>query len=59
MHCVAVPVWWVGACTSCPLLKACSLLLGACTSCPLLRSDLETSAIEIKDLKHKLGHYSR
>jgi hypothetical protein len=40
-------------------LKACSLLLGACTSCSLLRSDLETSAIEIKDLKHKLGHYSR
>jgi hypothetical protein len=27
-------------------------LLGACTSCPLLRSDLETCAVEIKDLKH-------
>jgi hypothetical protein len=39
-------------------LKAHSLLLDACTSCPLLRSDLETSAIEIKDLKHKLDHSS-
>jgi hypothetical protein len=39
-------------------LKACSLLLGACTSCPLLRSDLEASAIEIKDLKYKLEHPS-
>jgi hypothetical protein len=29
-----------------------SLLLGACTSCPLLRSDLETCAVESKDLKH-------
>jgi hypothetical protein len=37
-------------------LKAHSLLLGACTSCPLLRSDLEVSAVEIKDLKHKLDH---
>jgi hypothetical protein len=34
-------------------------LLGACTSCPLFRSNLETSAIEIKDLKHKLDHSSR
>jgi hypothetical protein len=40
-------------------LKAHSLLLGACTSCPLLRSDLEASAIENKDLKHKLDHSSR
>jgi hypothetical protein len=32
-------------------LKAHFLLLGACTSCPLLRSDLEASAVEIKDLK--------
>jgi hypothetical protein len=38
--------------------KACSLLFGACTSCPLLRSDLEASAIEIKDLKYKLDHSS-
>jgi hypothetical protein len=37
-------------------LKAHSLLLGACTSCPLLRSDLEASAVEINDLKHKLDH---
>jgi Fe-S cluster biogenesis protein NfuA len=40
-------------------LKARSILLGACTSCPLLRSDLEAAAIEIKDLKHKLDHFSR
>jgi hypothetical protein len=40
-------------------LKAHSLLLGACTSCPLLRSDLEASAIEIKELKHKHDHSSR
>jgi hypothetical protein len=40
-------------------LKACSTLLGACTTCPLLRSDLEASAIEIKDLKNKLDHSSR
>jgi hypothetical protein len=39
-------------------IKAHSLLLDACTSCPLLRSDLETSAIEIKDPKHKLDHSS-
>jgi hypothetical protein len=37
-------------------LKAHSTLLSACTSCPMLRSDLETAAIEIKDLKHKLNH---
>jgi hypothetical protein len=40
-------------------LKARSILLGACTSYPLLRSDLEAAAIEIKDLKHKLDHFSR
>jgi hypothetical protein len=39
-------------------LKACSTLLGACTSCPMLRSDLEASAVEINDLKHKLDHSS-
>jgi hypothetical protein len=32
--------------------------LGACTSCPLLRSNLEVAAIEIKDLRHKLDHPS-
>jgi hypothetical protein len=36
-------------------LKAHSTFLGACTSCHLLRY-LEASAIEIKDLKHKLDH---
>jgi hypothetical protein len=40
-------------------LKSRSILLSACTSCPLLRSDLEATAIEIKDLKHKLDHSSR
>jgi hypothetical protein len=40
-------------------LKACSMLLGACISYPLLRSDLEASAVEIKDLKNKLDHPSR
>jgi hypothetical protein len=40
-------------------LKAHSLLLDASTSCPLLRSDLEATAIEINDLKHKLDHSSR
>jgi hypothetical protein len=40
-------------------LKAHFTLLGACTSDPLLRSDLEASAVEIKDLKHKLEHSSR
>jgi hypothetical protein len=40
-------------------LKACSTLLGACTSCPVLRFDLEASAVEIKDLKHKLDYSSR
>jgi hypothetical protein len=40
-------------------LKAHSTLLGVCTTCPLLRSDLEVTAIEIKDIKHKLDHSSR
>jgi hypothetical protein len=40
-------------------LKAHSTLLGVCTSCPMLRSDLEAATIEIKDLKHKLDHFSR
>jgi hypothetical protein len=40
-------------------LKACSTLLGVCTTCPLLRSDLEATAVEIKDLKHKLDQSSR
>jgi hypothetical protein len=40
-------------------LKSRSTLLGACTTCPLLKSDLEASAVEIKDLKHKLDHSSR
>jgi hypothetical protein len=40
-------------------LKAHSTLLGACTTFPLLRSDLEASAVQIKDLKHKLDHSSR
>jgi hypothetical protein len=37
-------------------LKAHSLLLGACTSCPMLRSDVESCAIEIKELKHQIDH---
>jgi hypothetical protein len=40
-------------------LKTHSTLLGVCTTCLLLRSDLEAAAIEIKDLKHKLDHFSR
>jgi hypothetical protein len=36
-----------------------SSLLGACTSFPLLKSDFEASAVEIKELKHKLNHSSR
>jgi hypothetical protein len=39
-------------------LKARSTLVGACTSCNLIRSDLEASAIKIKDLKLKLDHSS-
>jgi hypothetical protein len=39
--------------------KTRSTLLGACTSCSLLRSDLETAAVEINDLKHKHNHSSR
>jgi predicted nuclease with TOPRIM domain len=40
-------------------LKARFTLLGACTSCPVLRYDLEAVAVEIKDLKHKIDHFSR
>jgi hypothetical protein len=40
-------------------LKPCSTLLGDWDSCTLLRSDLEATAIEIKNLKHKLYHPSR
>jgi hypothetical protein len=40
-------------------LKTHSTLLGACTSCPVLKSDLEVTAVEIKDLKHKLNYSSR
>jgi hypothetical protein len=43
-----------GAYTTCALLR-----LSVYTTCPLLRSDLEASAIEIKDLKHKFDHSSR
>jgi hypothetical protein len=39
-------------------LKAHSSLLGASTTCPLLRSNWVASAVEIKDLKHKLDHSS-
>jgi hypothetical protein len=39
-------------------LKARSTLLSACTSCPLLRSNLEATAVEIKNLKHKFDHSS-
>jgi regulator of replication initiation timing len=40
-------------------LKARFTLLGACTTCLVLRSDLDTAAVENKDLKHKLDHSSR
>jgi hypothetical protein len=40
-------------------LKARSTLLDACTSCPMLRSDLEATAVEIKNLKYKLDYSSR
>jgi hypothetical protein len=40
-------------------LKTRSTLLGACTSCPLIRFDLEAAAVEIKDYKYKLDHFSR
>jgi hypothetical protein len=40
-------------------LKTRFTLLDACSSCPLPRFDLEASAVEIKDLKHKLYHSSR
>jgi hypothetical protein len=39
-------------------LKGRSRLLSACTSYPVLRSDLEASAIEIKNLKYRLDHAS-
>jgi hypothetical protein len=39
-------------------LKAHFTLLGAHTTCPLLRSDLEASAIKIKELKHQIAHSS-
>jgi hypothetical protein len=39
-------------------LKPHSLLLGACTSRPVLKSDFEASAVEIKEVKHKLDHSS-
>jgi hypothetical protein len=39
-------------------IKAYSTLLGVCTTFPLLRSDLEAAVVEIKDLKHKLDHFS-
>jgi hypothetical protein len=35
-------------------LKAHSLFLGACTSCPMLKSDLEVCSIDIKELKQRL-----
>jgi hypothetical protein len=40
-------------------LKAHSRLLGGCTNCYVLTSDLEASAVEIKDLKHILDHAYR
>jgi hypothetical protein len=40
-------------------LKARSTLLDVCTTYPLLRSDFDASAVEIKDIKHKLDHSSR
>jgi hypothetical protein len=40
-------------------LKTHSTRLGACTTCPLLRSNLEASAVGIKDLKYKIDHSSR
>jgi hypothetical protein len=39
-------------------LKARSTQLSTCTTCPLLRSDFEASAVEIKDINHKLDHSS-
>jgi hypothetical protein len=35
------------------------LIITLATQSPVLRSDLEAAAVEIKDLKHKLDHYSR
>jgi predicted nuclease with TOPRIM domain len=40
-------------------LKAHFTLLGVCTSYLMLRSNLEVVAVEIKDIKHKLDHFSR
>jgi hypothetical protein len=40
-------------------LKPRFTLLGACTTCLLLRSDLEATAVDIKDLNYKLDHSSR
>jgi hypothetical protein len=40
-------------------LKAHSTLLGVCTSCSVLRSNLEATAIKIKDLKYKIDLSSR
>jgi hypothetical protein len=37
-------------------LKAHSMLFGACITCHLPRSNLEASAVEIKDLKHQIAH---
>jgi hypothetical protein len=39
-------------------LKAHSTLIGAYTTCFLLISNLEASAVEIKDLKYRLDHTS-
>jgi hypothetical protein len=39
-------------------LKTRFTLLGACTTYSLLRSNLEAGAVEIKNLKHKLDHFS-
>jgi hypothetical protein len=38
--------------------KVHSKLLGDCTSCSLLKSDLEACAVEIKDLKYQITHFS-
>jgi hypothetical protein len=39
-------------------LKAHSTLLGTWTTCHFFRSNFKASAVEIKDLKHKLDHSS-
>jgi hypothetical protein len=53
-----VASWLKGAKSELKELKAHSMLLDACTNCPLLKSDLEASAVEIKELKHKHDHSS-